>query len=211
MILKINPTRINLLTLKRNLKVALRGHKLLKDKRDGLMRAFLTAVQDAKKIREEVNQGAHDLLKSYRRASITMSPKARHGAFLLPSIEAAIEVTTKNIMSVPIQSLSLSMNGNPFSYSFLETSGELDRSVMSFFSFMPKLIKLAELEASLSELADEIERTRRRASALENTMIPNLKDTIRFIGNRLEEQARDAVVSSMRIKAMITEREESSF
>ncbi len=112
-------------------------------------------------------------------------------------------------MSVVIPSFKMKKEGSAFSYGFLETSGDLDNAVFKLEKLFPDLVKLAELEKTVENLAVEIEKTRRRVSALENTMIPNLEETIRFIYMRLEEQARDAVVSTMRIKAMIVEREES--
>ncbi|PCI29471.1 V-type ATP synthase subunit D [Candidatus Wolfebacteria bacterium] len=209
MILKVNPTRINFLNLKRELKMANRGHKLLKDKRDGLMKKFMEVISEVKDLRIEVESGLAKVFKSYTRASTMMRRKSIASAFMLPNATIEIEATEKTLMSVPIPTFNLKKEGSLFSYGFLETSGDLDSAVMSLDEVFPSLIKLAEREKVVENMAVEIEKTRRRASALENTMIPNLKETIRFISGRLEEQARDAVVSTMRIKAMIIAKEDA--
>lgn len=207
MILKVNPTRINLLLLKKKLKTAKRGHKLLKDKRDGLMKKFMAIIRDVKKLREEIEVSLGDVFKSYTKASAYMSDTAINRAFMLPNAKLNLEVKEESLMSVPIPKMTLTKDGSLFSYGLMETTGDLDSAMEQFDAVLPSLITLAELEKTVENLAKEIERTRRRASALENTMIPNLNDTIRFITSRLEEQARDAVVSTMRIKAMILEKE----
>jgi V/A-type H+-transporting ATPase subunit D len=210
MILKVNPTRISLLNLKRELKVASRGHKLLKDKRDGLMKKFMATIRETRKLRNEVEDELAGMLLSYTRASTMMAEKAIEAAFLLPNAKLELDVKTTTVMSVPIPQFRLEKSGGLFSYGLLETSGDLDEAVTKLDKLFPKLISLAEMEKTVENLAAEIERTRRRASALENTMIPNLKDTIRFITMRLEEQARDTIVGTMRIKAMILEKEQTT-
>jgi len=209
MILKVSPTRLNLLSLKRELKVVLRGHKLLKDKRDGLMKKFMSVVREVSALRIDVENDLSHVFKSYMRASLVMAPSAIDSAFMLPSATIEIDVKQQSVMSVPIPLLELKKEGSVFGHGLLETSGDLDSAVAGVDTVLPKLILLAEREKAVENLALEIERTRRRASALENMKIPNLKETIRFIKGRLEEQARDAVISTMRIKAMIIEREEA--
>lgn len=205
--MKINPTRINLLNLKRELKTAQRGYKLLKDKRDGLMQTFMGIIREVKVLREAVEAELGDAFKSYAVASAYMDDVAINRAFMLPNAKLSLEVKEKTLMSVPIPEMSIQKEGTLFAYGLMETSGGLDTAVEKLDRLFPKLIKLAELEKTVENLAIEIERTRRRASALENTRIPNIKESIRFITLRLEEQARDAVVSTMRIKAMILEKE----
>jgi V/A-type H+/Na+-transporting ATPase subunit D len=208
-ILKVNPTRINLLNLKKDLKTAQKGYNLLKDKSDGLMKKFMEVIQETKDLRSKVEKDLSKAFNSYLRASGAMSQKAMDSALMLPNTKIELEVSTHSIMSVLIPSFKINKEGNAFSYGFLETSGDLDNAILKFDKVFPDLVRLAELEKTVENLAEEIEKTRRRVSALENTMIPNLKETIRFIYMRLEEQARDAVVSTMRIKAMIVEREEA--
>ncbi|MEX0931363.1 MAG: V-type ATP synthase subunit D [Candidatus Paceibacterota bacterium] len=207
MIIKVSPTRINLLTLKRDLKLATRGHKLLKDKRDGLMKKFMQTIREVKALRDQVEKELGDMFSSYTRASVLMAQKSIDNAFLLPNAKLSLTVTTQSVMSVPIPNFTLKKEGSLFCYGMLDTSGDLDTAINKLDATLPSLFRLAELEKTVENLALEIERTRRRASALENTRIPNLKETIRFISMRLEEQARDAVVGTMRIKAMILAKE----
>lgn len=206
MILKVNPTRISLLNLKKELKVAKKGHKLLKDKRDGLMKKFLETVREARTLRTRVEEGLGGAFGSYIKASSVLPERTIDAAFMLPSATINLEVSVMSVMSVPIPSFSIKKEGSAFSYGFLETNGDLDNAITKFDEVFPDIVKLAELEKAAESMAEEIERTRRRVSALENTRIPNLNETIRFITQRLEEQARDAIVSTMRVKAMIMER-----
>ncbi len=207
---KVNPTRINLLNLKKELKVAEKGYKLLKDKRDGLVRTFMDVVYKTQEKRERVNKELPGVFTSYLGASASVARKVHDIAFLLPNTKTKLEVSTKSIMSVPIPEISITREGRAFSYGILETSGELDNATKKLEVILPDLIKLAQLEKTLENLADEIERTRRRTSALEHIRIPELRKSIRFISQRLEEQARDAVVSTMRVKAMIVAKENAS-
>jgi V/A-type H+-transporting ATPase subunit D len=203
---KISPTRINLLAKKRELIVATRGHKLLKDKRDGLMREFMGKVRDVKVLRLTVNGLLVDAFKEYISASALMPTQVIENAFATEKKLPPITVTERQVMSVSIPTF----HGAPIAkdrslpYGFLESYGNLDHALEKFYAVYPNLIKLAELESSVERLALEIERTRRRASALENIRIPLLKEVIRSIYLRLEEQNRDAVVNTMRVKALIT-------
>ena len=207
MILKVTPTRITLLNLKRELKVAQKGYKLLKDKRDGLMKKFMSIIKEARDLRESVEKRLGDAFVAYTKASALMHNKTIDVAFLIPGTKVDLDVQVKTLMSVPIPQFTIQKEGSPFSYGILETNGNLDNAVAKFDEVFADIIKLAELEKTVENLAEEIERTRRRVSALENTRIPNLHDTIRFITQQLEERARDAIVSTMRVKAMILAKE----
>jgi len=209
MILKVNPTRIALLNLKKELKTATRGHKLLKDKRDGLVKKFMATIYSARDKREDVEKRLGSAFDSYVRASAIIPKSVLDSAFLLPSARVSLDVRIKNVMSVKIPEFEVKKEGNAFSYGFLDTTGDLDNAVQKIDDVFVDIIKLAELEKTAESLAIEIEKTRRRVSALENVMIPNLKDTIKFITQQLEERARDAVVSTMRVKAMILAKEGS--
>jgi len=202
--LKVNPTRVNLLSLKKELTIAQKGHKLLKDKRDGLMQRFMEVIHQTYELRSEVDTELRNAFVTYTQGASFVTPTLLSGAFMLPRARVSLDVNTHSVMSVPIPQFELSQSGSPFCYGLLDTNGDIDRAIIRFGELLPKLVKLAELEKTVENLADEIERTRRRTSALENNRIPNLKDTIRFINLRLEEQSRDAVVSAMRIKDMIT-------
>ena len=206
-ILKVNPTRITLLKLKKDLKVAEKGYKLLKDKRDGLMKNFMGIVRDARNLRESIEGRLGDAFAEYAVASSLLHGKTLGAAFLLPGVQTELDVEVKSIMSVQVPKFTLKKEGSFFSYSMLDTTGDLDNALIRFEEVFTDIVKLAELEKTAENFAEEIERTRRRVSALENTRIPNLGDTIHFITGQLEERARDAVVSTMRVKAMILEKE----
>jgi V/A-type H+-transporting ATPase subunit D len=209
-ILKVNPTRITLLNLKKELKVAQKGYKLLKDKRDGLMKKFMATIRQTRELRESVEERLSDAFSSYTRSSALLHEKTIDVAFMLPGVKTELDVKVKKVMSVPVPEFTIEKEGNAFAYGILETNADLDNAISKFDDVFADIIKLAELEKTAENLAEEIERTRRRVSALENTRIPNLKDTIHFITGQLEERARDAVVSTMRVKAMIVAKENAS-
>ncbi len=208
MLLKVTPTRISLLNLKKELRVAVRGHRLLKDKRDGLMKKFLAIVREAREVRDGVEKNMGGAFSSYAKASAVLAEKNLKSAFILPSADVKLSVRVKSIMSVQIPEFEVKKSGNVFSYGFLGTNGDLDNAILKFDEVFPDIIRLAALEKTAELLAIEIERTRRRVSALENNRIPSLQETIRFVTRRLEEQGRDAVVATMRVKAMLTAREQ---
>ncbi|MEX0672915.1 MAG: V-type ATP synthase subunit D [Candidatus Paceibacterota bacterium] len=204
--LKVNPTRVNLLALKKRLKTAKKGHKLLKDKRDGLIQKFMQIIKETRELRSQVDQELGEALHTYVRGSSMINKKVIDVAFMVPAANVSLEVATESVMAVRIPRFSIQKEGNGFSYGFLETNGDIDTAINKIDTIFPNLVKLAELEKTIENLADEIEKTRRRTNALENVMIPNLNTTIRYINSRLEEQQRDAVISSMKIKEMIMER-----
>ncbi|MFW6210398.1 MAG: V-type ATP synthase subunit D [Patescibacteria group bacterium] len=210
MILKVSPTRVAFLGLKKELKTAKKGHKLLKDKRDGLVKKFMAVIFQAKTLRESVEARLGSAFDSYARASSMTNQAALESAFLAPSAEIDLAVKVRRVMSVPIPEFSIEKRGNAFSYGLLETTGDLDNAIVKFDEVFVDILKLAELEKTAENLAEEIEKTRRRVSALENVRIPNLEDTIKFISMQLDERARDAVVSTMRVKAMIEEKERAA-
>lgn len=208
-ILKVNPTRIALLSLKKELKVAKKGHKLLKDKRDGLVKKFMTVIYEAKELRESVESRLGSAFDSYSRASSMTGAAALDTAFMVPNAKVDLDVRVNSVMSVKIPEITVKKTGSAFSYGMLETTGDLDNAMVKFDAVFVDILRLAELEKTAENLAEEIEKTRRRVSALENVRIPNLNDTIRFITMQLDERGRDAVVSTMRVKAMIMEKEEA--
>jgi len=207
MILKVNTTRITLLNLKKELKVAEKGHKLLKDKRDGLMKKFMALIRETKELRMSVEERLGSAFSSYVRANAMIPESVMESAMMLPNAKVRLDVSVKNVMSVRIPEFHITKEGNAFSYGYLETTGDLDNAIKKFDDVFTDIIRLAELESSVERLAEEIEKTRRRVSALEHIRIPDLKDTIRYISLQLEERGRDAVVSTMRVKAMIMEKE----
>ena len=204
-ILAVNPTRMNLLNLKKRVKTAVRGHKLLKDKQDGLMQKFMEIIKEAKIIREEVEQKIARAFNNFLSASSIMYPEMLEGALMIPGAEVSLEVKTKNVMSVHIPQFKISQSGDVVSYGFSQTSGELDLALNSFSDVFNLLIKLAEIEKSAENIAEELEKTRRRVNALEHVLIPNLNDTVKFIYMKLSEAERSSITNTMRIKAMLEE------
>lgn len=202
-ILNVNATRMALLTLKKKIKSAKRGHKLLKDKQDGLMQKFMEVIREAKAAREEVEKKLGAAFKNFIRANSLMEDEFIEGALLYSTAKTELQVETKNVMSVRIPQFKLNTSGEVVNYGFLDTSGELDIALQSFQDAFPLLIKLAEIEKSAEALAEELEKTRRRVNALEYRMIPDLEDTIKFIQMKLGEMERGAIINTMVVKAKI--------
>lgn len=206
-VLNVNPTRMELTNLKRKLTTARRGHKLLKDKRDELMRRFLELVRENKALRVEVENEIKKANFAMETARSTMSDKALDVALMLPTQEMSLEVTEKNVMSVMIPVFDVKFRtadeNDIYSYGFALTPGELDDAVKAYSDAMPKLLKLAEIEKSCQLMASEIEKTRRRVNALEHVMIPQYEETIRFITMKLDENERSTTTRLMKVKDMM--------
>ena len=202
-ILNVNATRMALLTLKKKQDSAKRGHKLLKDKQDGLMQKFMDIIREAKRVREDVEKKLGAAFKNFVRANSLMEEGFLEGALLYSTAQMDLKVKTKNVMSVRIPEFKLETSGEIVNYGFLHTSGELDMALKAFQEVFPLLIQLAEIEKSAEALADELEKTRRRVNALEYRMIPDLRDTIKFIQMKLDEMERSAIINTMVVKAKI--------
>ena len=198
---------MELLNLKKRLKSAKRGHKLLKDKQDGLMKTFMDIIKEAKSLRREVEEKLGGAFKNFMQASSMMMPEKLESALLYPSAKVELEVTTKNVMSVYIPYFKIKQEGDILNYGYLQTSGELDIALDAFQEVFPLMIKLAEIEKQAERLAAELETTRRRVNALEHKLIPDLAETLKFITMKLAEAERSTIVSVMRIKAMIEAQE----
>lgn len=200
---------MELTNLKRKLVTARRGHKLLKDKRDELMRRFLDLVRENKKLRIEVEEGIKQANAAMSVARCVMSDKALDVALMLPTQEMSLEVGEKNVMSVMIPVFDVRFKtadeNDIYSYGFAETSGDLDTAVKALSDIMPKMIRLAEIEKSCRLMADEIEKTRRRVNALEHVMIPQYEDTIKYISMKLDENERSTTTRLMKVKDMMLE------
>lgn len=200
---------MELTNLKRKLVTARRGHKLLKDKRDELMRRFLDLVRENKKLRIEVEDGIKQANAAMSVARCVMSDKALDVALMLPTQEMSLEVGEKNVMSVMIPVFDVRFKtadeNDIYSYGFAETSGDLDTAVKALSDIMPKMIRLAEIEKSCRLMADEIEKTRRRVNALEHVMIPQYEETIKYISMKLDENERSTTTRLMKVKDMMLE------
>ena len=198
----MNPTRMELKKLKARLTTAVRGHKLLKDKSDEMVRRFSVLIKENKRLRDEVETELSQTLKLFAAArSVTPAYKAE-AAFAAPSVLLKAECGTGTIMGVDVPQITLeSDNGNGnLPYAF---TGEADYSVERAAQLLPKMVKLAEVEKSVRLLADEIERNKRRVNALEYVMIPQLEETIKYIKDKLDENERTAIVRLMKVKGNI--------
>lgn len=206
-VLNVNPTRMELTRLKKQLSTALRGHKLLKDKRDELMRQFLDMIRETKALRERFEEQLNAVNANFVLASSVMSKEALDTALLAPKQEVYLETSTRNVMSVDIPVYNIktrtSEQSDIFSYGFASTSFELDDAVEGLSELLPTMLELAEKEKSVKLMADEIEKTRRRVNALEHVLIPRYQDTIHFISMKLEESERSSRARLMKVKDMM--------
>ena len=209
-VMNVNPTRMELTRLKKQLNTALRGHKLLKDKRDELMRQFLERIRENQTLREQVEAGLQEAHGHFVLASSVMQKEVLDTALLSPKQEVYLEVSTRNVMSVDVPvfrtATRTAVEGDIFSYGFAFTSFELDDAVQRLNDLLPLMIRLAECEKSTQLMAAEIEKTRRRVNALEHVMIPRLQETIRFITMKLEENERSSRTRLMKVKDMMLEK-----
>ena len=205
--LQVNPTRMELNRIKGKLRTAQRGHKLLKDKRDELMRQFLILVRENKTLREKVEEGIRSCNKSFVLARAGMSAEEMNVALMSPKQSVFIETGSRNIMSVDVPLFSVkTRTSDPndiYSYGYAFTSSDLDGAVKQTAELLPLMLRLAECEKSCQLMAVEIEKTRRRVNALEHVMIPQYEETIRYITMKLDENERSSQVRLMKVKDMM--------
>jgi V/A-type H+-transporting ATPase subunit D len=204
-ILDVNATRMELLRLRKRLALARRGHKLLKDKQDELMRQFLLMVHEARRTRLTLEE---HLAKAYQRflfARAVLPTETLETALLATSASVRLSVELRPVMNLRVPSFEAEIGGDVHSYGLLFTSGELDVALEGYAAMVPEMVRLAEQEKTLEMLAQEIEVTRRRVNALEYILIPNLGDTIRHISLKLSEMERGDLVRLMKVKAMLEE------
>lgn len=200
--LNVNPTRMELKKLKARLNTAVRGHKLLKDKSDEMVRRFSILIKENKRLRDEVEQELSQTLKQFSIArSVTPAYRAE-AAFAMPSVDLKAECETESVMGVEVPKISLmaEKRADDLPYAYSEITGEADYSVAQAVELLPKMIRLAETEKKVRMLADEIERNKRRVNALEYVMIPQLEETIKYIKSKLDENERAAVIRMMKVK-----------
>ena len=205
----IIPTRMELTRLKRKLVTARKGHKLLKDKRDELMRQFLIMVRENRELREAVEKDIGQANRGFALARSSMSDEAVRVAFMAPKQRVSIGVTYKNIMSVNVPEYTFDTRtdnaSDIFSYGFAFTSADLDDAVEQLSGVFEQMLKLAQTEKSCQLMAAEIEKTRRRVNALEHVMIPQLEEDIKFISMKLDENERSSQIRLMKVKDMMLE------
>ncbi len=204
---QVNPTRMELTRLKKKLVTAVRGHKLLKDKRDELMRQFLDKVRENKALREEVETALVSANQNFMLARAGMPDEILNTALLAPKQELTISAGTQNVMSVEIPDFDFKTRtpdrNDMYSYGFAFTTGDLDDAILSLSEVFPKMLKLAEVEKSCQLMAAEIEKTRRRVNALEHVMIPELQTNIKYITMKLDENERSTQIRLMKVKDMM--------
>ena len=205
----INPTRMELTRLKGRLRTAVRGHRLLKDKRDELMRQFFLIVRENKELRAKVEQGIAEANRAMTVASSVMSPEMLQQALLYPKQSATLDMTFQNIMSVSVPVYEFHTKNEDaasiYPYGFAQTSGELDDALEKLAEVFKDMLELAQVEKTTQMLAQEIEKTRRRVNALEYVMIPELEQNIRYISMKLDENESSTKVRLMKVKEMVLE------
>lgn len=207
----VSPNRMELMRLKKELATARRGHKMLKDKRDELMRQFLEIIRDNQKLREEVDHRLNQASTGMTLAAAVMQPEVLKESLLLSQDTRQVSVTEKAIMGVHVPQFRLdettTVQAQQLPYGLAQTTEELDRTVEDLVSAMPSLLSLAQIEKTVQLLAGEIERTRRRVNSLEYVMIPELEKLIHSISMKMEENERGNLTRLMKVKDMIVARE----
>lgn len=206
-ILRVNPTRMSLMDLKRRTKSAERGHKLLKDKQDGLMKHFMAIIRDARRLRGEAEDQLGSAFKSFLLASAWMSNAQMGNALSSPQATVSLAVETRNVMSVKIPAFTLERSGTVRTYGYATTTALLDTAIDAFENAFDLLIRLAEIEKQAENMAIELETTRRRVNALQYKMIPDLKDTVKYIRMKLDEAERTGIIATMKVKAQLQAQE----
>lgn len=206
-VMRVNPTRMELKRLKERLKTAVRGHKLLKDKTDEMVRRFVVIAKQNKDLREQVEAELGDALRTFMYAKAMTETVVAEEALMMPARVVSLSCSRKTLMNVPIPVIEISEKGKDiYPYSFLTVTSEMDSSVSVMNQLLTKLIKLAEVEKTTNMLADEIEKNKRRVNALENVLIPQTKETIKYIKMKLDENERASIVRLMKVKTIIENR-----
>ena len=206
---QVNPTRMELTRLKKKLTTAVKGHKLLKDKRDELMRQLLDLARENMELRRKVEAGISSANKNFVIAKAGMSEESLHAALMAPKQGVYLEAGKKNVMSVDIpvfQYKTRTADENDiYSYGFAFTSSDLDGAVKSLADILPDMLRLSEVEKACQLMASEIEKTRRRVNALEHVIIPETQESIKYITMKLDENERSTQIRLMKVKDMMLE------
>ena len=204
MALQYKPTRMELSNLKKRRTVAIRGHKMMKDKRDELVRRFIVLARKNKALREETEKKLGIAMQNFVLARAMMSSNEIEEALLYPARAIKIDAGKQNILSIPVPKLKLeAQDGFEYPYGFATTGADLDGAVQALAEILPLMLELAEVEKATSRLADEIEKTRRRVNALEYVMIPELEENILYITMKLDENESSTKVRLMKVKEMV--------
>jgi V/A-type H+/Na+-transporting ATPase subunit D len=202
-ILKVSATRMEMLRLRKRTALAKHGHRLLKEKQDELSRQLVALSRTVRQLREEVERELAETARRFVLARAAAEPEDTKAALLLPNKKLSVAVTFANVMNVRVPEFAKEVAGEIFCYGFACTSGELDASLVALDRVLDRLLDLAEREKKILVLAHELRRTRRRVNVLENVVIPNLQDTLRYIASKLEEIERDNISRLMRVAEVI--------
>lgn len=206
----VNPTRMELTRLKRELATAKRGHKLLKDKQDEMVRQFMNLIRTNRELRIEIENELKVVSNTFNEARLKMSYDGLMEALMVPAQDIIIETSSSNIMNMVVPSLKVKANESvDITYGFAFTPCELDESVLKLSVLVKKMVKLAEVEKSCDMLAGEIEKTRRRVNAIEYVLIPNLEENIHMITMKLEDNERSNIIRLMKSKEIIMKKAQS--
>lgn len=206
----VNPTRMELTRLKKELVTAKRGHKLLKDKQDEMVRQFMMLIRTNRELRLNIENKLSNVSETFAQARLKMSYSGLMEALMVPANDIVIETSSKTIMNMSVPSLKVETNDSvDITYGFAFTPCELDDSVLELSTLVEKMVKLAEIEKSCDMLAVEIEKTRRRVNAIEYVLIPNLEENIHYITMKLEDNERSNIIRLMKSKEIIMKRTES--
>ncbi|HYW69114.1 MAG TPA: V-type ATP synthase subunit D [bacterium] len=204
--LRANPNRMQLLRLRRRLTLARRGHKLLKDKQEELMRRFLGMVHSARDLRVEVEGELASAYRAFASARFEMDGSAMAAALSFSQRTVELKAEREQVMNLKVPKFHVEFpEGAELGYGYGETTMDLDRALEMYASALPKMMSLAEVEKSIQLLAAELEKTRRRVNALEHILVPSLEETIRFISDRLSEMERETATRLMKIKDIVRE------
>ncbi|MFH0838702.1 MAG: V-type ATP synthase subunit D [Candidatus Omnitrophota bacterium] len=204
--LSVNATRMELLRLKKRLMLARRGHKLLRDKQEELMRQFLKRAEELKGLRKELEEKFITAFKLAVRVRMALPPRKIKNIALSQQKKLTIKKTERRIMNIKAVSFEIEERPSPYVYSVLDTPFEMDDFASVLHEGMPQLVRLAEIEATIMLLSEELQKTRRRVNALEYILIPNLIETIKYITMKLSELERSNLVRLMRVKELLESR-----
>ncbi|RKZ32832.1 V-type ATP synthase subunit D [bacterium] len=205
-IMNVSANRMNMMRLRQRMEIARKGHKLLKDKQDELMRNFLEIVEEIKGLRSRTESVLVEALRRFTVVTGAMSKQEIEGTFVIPPVRAKVDVQSARLLNLRVPQFEVEFEGEGISYSLADTPAELDEVMKAMAEALKLMVKLAETEKKLELLAKEIDTTRRRVNALEYVMIPDLKDTIRYIRMKLEELERANLTRLMKVKDIIAEK-----
>ncbi len=204
----VHATRMELSRLKKRLEIAERGHKLLKDKQDELMRRFIALIKKNKQLRQKMEKELKDTFQDFLIAASVMPPEMLEGAISFPKEKMSLEIFRKNVMGVVVPAMKVKRKladdpGSIYPYGFVQTAAELDDAIAKLYRIIPVLLELTEVEKACQLMADEIEKTRRRVNALEYRTIPGLEETIKIIRMKLDENERGTITRLIKVKDII--------